>query len=173
MFMSGALSDPLTFDRLTWFESGTLHAVLAAIGGLICFLCCLLVLGGNLLRIVPRIRKKLPASFGEFRLAWIWAGAVCLLVILSPICFVGWYFLSAPSSLPYGLESAIRFSLRLLQLASLLGLIVPIFAVVVWKNRYWNLTWRLGYSLVALTCLLMVPFFYHWSLLILPFRDNI
>jgi hypothetical protein len=165
MFMSGALSDPLTFDKLRWFESGTFHFVLAATGGLICFLFSLIVLGGNLLRIVPRIGKKLPPWPGEFRLAWIWAGAVCLLVLLSPICFVGWYFLSAPSSLPYGLESAVKFSLRLLQLASLLGLIVPIFAVVVWKKRCWNLTWRIGYSLVALTCLLMVPFFYHWSLL--------
>ena len=165
MFMSGSLSDPLTFDRLRWFQSGTLHALLAATGGLICFSFCLIVLGGNLLSRMPWVGKKLPASFGEFRLAWIWAGGVCLLVILSPICFVAWYFLSEPSLRPYDVESAIKFSLSLLQLAALLGLLVPFLAVVVWKRRYWTLTWRLGYSLVALVCLLMVPFLYYWSLL--------
>jgi len=169
MFISGALSDPLTFDKLRWFESGTLHATLAAIGGLICFSFCLIVFGGNLLRVVPRIRKRLPSSFVEFRLAWFWAGMVCLLTLLSPISFMGWYFLSEPSLLPYGLESAIRFSLSLLQVAALLGLLVPIFAFVVWKKRCWTLTWRLGYSLVALTCFLMIPFLYYWSLLSLRF----
>jgi CubicO group peptidase (beta-lactamase class C family) len=165
MFVSGDISDPLSFDSLKWYESGMLHAGLGALGALIFLSFWIIFFSGRVLRVVPFIRRRLPQTSGEFRLAWYAAGLVSLLVILSPVFFVGWYVLSEPALLPYRLESAVYVSLSILLLAALLGLSLPVFSVIAWKKRHWTMSWRVYYSLVSLTALLMLPFLYYWSLL--------
>jgi CubicO group peptidase (beta-lactamase class C family) len=49
--------------------------------------------------------------------------------------------------------------------AALVGLILPVFLVRAWRERYWSAATRVHYTLVTLTALGMIPYLYSWNLL--------
>jgi hypothetical protein len=158
--MSGSIVDPVSFNRLRWYESGTLHASLAAIGYFVFLSFCVIAFAGfviGFLRKTPRdesSRSRIP------RLAWRTAALVSTLVVLSPILALAWYHLGDPELRPYKLESTLYLSLSVLQLAAFLGIALPYFAFRIWKGGYWSAKRRVYYSIVALAGVLMIPFFY-------------
>jgi CubicO group peptidase (beta-lactamase class C family) len=162
--MSGSIVDPVSFERLKWYESGTLHAVLAATGFLIFLSFCFITLIGLIIRLF-RKAKRGDTSIRAARRAWRMAFLVSALVILSPALALIWYFIGDPELRPYKVATALYLSLSVLQLAALLSLTLPFFAFKAWKHRYWSLLRRILFSVVALAGLLMIPFFYYWNLL--------
>lgn len=163
--MSGSVVDPISFERLKWYESGTLHAVLAATGFFIFLSFCFVTLVGFIFRFLRKAKQGKPSALREPRLAWRMAFLVSALVILSPVLALVWYYIGDPELRPYKVASALYVSLSVLQLAALLGLTLPIFAFKAWKRGYWSMMRRIYFSIVALTGLLMIPFFYYWNLL--------
>ena len=163
--MSGSIVDPIGFDRLKWYESGTLHAVLAVTGFFLFLSFCFVSLVGFILRFFRKARHSEPSISRPARLAWRMAFLASVFVILSPVLALVWYFVGDPELRPYKIESALYISLSVLQLAALLGLTLPIFAFKSWKHGYWSMTRRVYFSIVAFAGLLMIPFFYYWNLL--------
>lgn len=163
--MSGSVVDPIGFERLKWYESGTLHAVLAATGFFVFLSFCLITLVGFILHFFRKAKQGEPSMSREPRLAWRMAFLVSALVILSPVLALVWYHIGDPELRPYKVASALYVSLSVLQLAALLGLTLPIFAFNAWKQGYWSMMRRIYFSVVALGGLLMIPFFYYWNLL--------
>jgi CubicO group peptidase (beta-lactamase class C family) len=163
--MSGSVVDPIGFERLKWYESGTLHAILAATGFFVFLSFCLITLVGFILHFFRKAKHSEPLMSREPRLAWRMAFLVSSLVILSPVLGLVWYHIGDPELRPYKVASALYVSLGVLQLATLLGLTLPIFAFKTWKQGYWFLVRRIYFSVVALAGLLMIPFFYYWNLL--------
>jgi hypothetical protein len=47
----------------------------------------------------------------------------------------------------------------------LLALIISIFAVLAWKNRYWSLGGRIHYTLLAAAAMANSWFLYYWNLI--------
>lgn len=163
--MSGSVVDPVGFERLKWYESGTLHAVLAGMGFFVFLSFFLITLVGFVLHFFGKAKQSEPSLSREPRLAWRTAFLVSALVILSPVLALVWYHIGDPELRPYKVESALYVSLSVLQLAALLGLTLPIFAFKSWKRGYWSLMRRIYFSVVALVGLLMIPFVYYWNLL--------
>ena len=162
MHMSGSIVDPVSFERLKWYESGILHAILAAIGFLIFLSFCLITLIGFISHL---FRKAKHGKHSPSRWAWRMAFLVSVLVILSPMLALFWYLIGDPELRPYKIESALYISLSVLQLAALLGLTLPVFAFKSWKHGYWTIARRVYFSIVALAGLLMIPFSHYWNLL--------
>jgi CubicO group peptidase (beta-lactamase class C family) len=165
MQMSGSIVDPIGFDRLKWYESGTLHAVLAVTGFFLFLSFCFVSLVGFILRFFRKARHSEPSISRPARLAWRMAFLASVCVILSPVLALVWYFVGDPELRPYKIESALYVSLSILQLAALLGLTLPIFAFKSWKQDYWSMARRIYFSIVAFAGLMMIPFFYYWNLL--------
>ena len=164
LVMSGSIVDPVSFERLKWYQSGTLHAVLAATGFLIFLSFCFVTLVGFILRVFSKAKWREVTSPAS-RLAWRIAFLVSALVVLSPVIAVVWYLIGDPEWRPYKIESTLYVSTSLLQLAALIGLTLPIFAYRAWRQSYWPFLRRTYFSVVALAGLLMLPFFYYWNLL--------
>lgn len=164
--MSGSIVDPVGFDRIRWYESGTLHAGLAAAGFFIFLSFAFVSLVGFIVRFFRRDKDKESVAASHFPLrAWRMATLVSALVILSPVIAVVWYMVGDPELRPYKIASALYASLSVLQIATLLGLTVPVFAFKIWQRGDWSRSRRIYYSLVALAGVLMLPFFYYWNLL--------
>lgn len=165
MNMSGSIVDPASFERLEWYESGTLHALLAAFGFLI--LSSFPVI--EVARFILYSRRKQTGHKSSTsrmrRMAWAIPTLVTVLVTLSPILAFAWYFIGDPELRPYKIESALYISLSVLQLAALLGLTLPYFAVRAWKSGEGSVVLRVYFSMVALVGALMLPFLWYWNLL--------
>jgi CubicO group peptidase (beta-lactamase class C family) len=163
--MSGSIVDPLGFERLNWYESGTLHAALAAIGFFVFLSFCLITLIVSVFRFFRKRKESEPPMRRAPRLAWRMAFVVSALVILSPVLALVWYHIGDPELRPYKVASTLSVSIGVLHIATLLGLSLPIFAFKSWKHSYWSVIQRIYFSIVALTGLLMTPFFYYWNLI--------
>lgn len=165
MHMSGSIVDPVGFERLKWYETGMLHAILAATGFFVFLSFCLITLIGFIIRLFRKAKRGETLIPRPARRAWRIAFLVSALVILSPALALIWYQIGDPELRPYKIESALYVSLSVLQLAALLSLTLPIFAFKSWKHGYWTMTRRIYFSITSLAGLLMIPFFYYWNLL--------
>jgi CubicO group peptidase (beta-lactamase class C family) len=163
--MSGSIVDPVSFNRLRWYESGTLHAVLLTTGFFIFLSFCFVTLAGLILGFFRKAKRPEPSTPRPPRLAWRIAFLVSALVILGPVLGLVWYMAGDPELRPYKVVSTLYISLSVLQMAALFGLTLPIFAFKAWRQNYWSVTRRIYFSVVALAGLLMTPFFYYWNLL--------
>ena len=163
--MSGSIVDPVSFNRLRWYESGTLHAILAALGFFVFLSFCVIAFIRFILSVFRKAPRNESSASRTARLAWRTAALVSALVTLSPVLAVVWYFIGDPELRPYKIESALYLSLSVLQLAALLGLALPYFSFKVWKRGDWSAALRVYYSIVALAGVLMIPFMYYWNLL--------
>jgi CubicO group peptidase (beta-lactamase class C family) len=167
MFLSGLvgdnLFDPTSFDKLRWHESGKLHATLAAVGFLVFLLFPFITLGMHIFgrRKKSQHERRLPRLA---RISWRVAIIVSVLVILSPVSGIIMALLTTEHQL-YSIPPILYVALSFLQLAALLGLGLPVFAVFAWRRRYWSLGARLLFSSVALVAFCMIPFMNYWNLL--------
>jgi len=164
MSTSGSTKDPTSYDKLRWYESGLLHAGLAAAGFLV-FLSVPLV---GTIRLFRRRGseagpKRHPATGGS-DLAWRMATFVSVLVVITPLPVLTWMLLGDHSR-PSQFKIAFHISSSFLLIAALLGLTLSIFAGIAWRRGDWSVARRVYYSVVALTAFLMVPFLHHWNLL--------
>ena len=165
MNISGSIVDPVSFERLKWYESGTLHAILAATGFFLFLSFCFVSLVGFIFNFFRKAKHDESSTPREPRRAWRMAALVSALVIFSPMLALVWYHIGDPELRPYKIAPALYASLSVLQLAALLGLTLPVFAFTAWKHGYWSMMRRIYFSVVALAGLLMIPFFYYWNLI--------
>jgi CubicO group peptidase (beta-lactamase class C family) len=172
MFMSGGTSDPMSFDKIHWYESGRFHVALIIAGFGVFFLFLLISLIGGLVRVIrkrvtgTRTVETLPSADqdGWERWAWHLAALVSMLVVLSPLSAIVMALLTREHQL-YNIPPLLYVSLSFLLAAAVLGLALPFLAVRAWKLRYWSPAARAAFSLVALTSLLMMPMMDLWNVL--------
>jgi CubicO group peptidase (beta-lactamase class C family) len=75
------------------------------------------------------------------------------------------YVLSDPDEIVFGLPLALKALLAIPQVCCVLAALTVVGCILAWRNRYWRLTGRLHYSLVALAGVGFVSFLYYWKLL--------
>jgi CubicO group peptidase (beta-lactamase class C family) len=75
----------------------------------------------------------------------------------------------------YGLPASIRSLLGVMPLLMVSTLVLVVFAVIVWRNRFWSLAGRLHYSLIPAALVLFLYVFYcqHLLFVIFPGRGLI
>lgn len=164
MFTSGSIKDPTAYDKLSWYESGLLHAGFGAAGFLVFLSFPIVSFIGFIRRRWRKARSERQSAPGEPHLAWRMATLVSLLVVMSPIPVLTW-MLFGDHSRPSQFNTAFHISSGGLLLAALPGLTLSIFAGIAWKHGDWSIVRRIYYSVVALAALFTVPFLYHWNLL--------
>jgi hypothetical protein len=104
-----------------------------------------------------RGRRAVPRSP---RLA-LWLAAVLLMTF---VIFVG-ATLADPIAIVFGIPRSILFALALPVAAAILTVVSLGFVVVAWRRRYWRLSARLYYTLVALSAVALLAVLWYWNLL--------
>jgi CubicO group peptidase (beta-lactamase class C family) len=111
----------------------------------------------------PNIKRNRRSAWLSC-LAWLYS-----LVALGLIA-VGVIVADDPNEIIFGLTPALKMLLAGTQVCALLAALVVVGCLIAWKNRYWRLTGRVHYTLVALAGVGFVVWLYHWNLLTFGFR---
>jgi hypothetical protein len=89
---------------------------------------------------------------------------VSALVLFSPVSGIVKMLLTKEHQL-YNIPPILHLALGFLLAASILGLTLPILALLAWKRKYWSVSMRLLFSVVALISLAMIPDMDYWNVL--------
>jgi CubicO group peptidase (beta-lactamase class C family) len=86
---------------------------------------------------------------------------------ISSIALVGAlaFFLRDPGEIGFGLSPLVKGLLTVPQFCAVLTAMVLSGCIIAWKSRYWRVTGRLHYTLVALAGVGFIWFLYYWNLL--------
>lgn len=158
MFLSGATQDPITFDRLAWYERGTLHLVLLAIAYVVVAGYSIVALPLATWRLLRR-RVRPVLSAAEVR-ANRMILAPSVLLTMGPLGVLAVLLTRSGSGGPrLALATGTTFVLcgAVLSLGS-----VPL-ALVAWRRSYWNLARRIYIAVFAVSSILAVALlmYYH------------
>ena len=70
-----------------------------------------------------------------------------------------------PDAIAFGVPPSVSRLLQAAPIAAVLVAVMLVCAIFGWRNRYWRVSGRLHYTLVALAGVGLVWFLYHWNLL--------
>ena len=137
--MSGNTQDPVSFERLRWFESGRVHALLLACTGLLFAVAPLEV---GLRALARRIKKPMdawpaePATARWARRVVVLAGTLAMLAPAATVLLV--LADHGDDRAADALRRALAAGLTLLLAAAVVAVLVPVFAVIAWRWGYWG-----------------------------------
>jgi CubicO group peptidase (beta-lactamase class C family) len=154
--------------RRQWYEKRDVHVGLLA-GCAAVFASALLfwpalaftVRGGS----SPKIKRNWHSGLLSC-LGWLLS-----IVSLGFIAGVVAYVVANPEEIGFGLTPALKKLLAVSQVSAVLAALTVLGCVIGWKNRYWRLSGRVHYTLVALAGVGFVAWLYYWNLLAFGFRD--
>lgn len=109
-------------------------------------------------------RKEYKAMQGGERTAVRLSLAMTGTSLVFVVAF-GAILVSYGNDLVFAIPTSLKLALWLPDLASILALGVAWQAVQAWRHRYWRTGRRIHYSLVALSGVYMVWFYYYWNVL--------
>jgi hypothetical protein len=155
MFTSGSVKDPTAYDRLRWYQGGLLHATLG-FTGLLLFVSFLFE---TFVEVIRRDQNR-----REPRLAWRIAALVSGAVVLAPIPVLLWMILGDHSR-PSQFERAADITSVGLVFASVVGVMLPIFAAIAWTRADWSGARRIYFTAVSLAACCLIPYLHYWNLL--------
>jgi hypothetical protein len=164
MFLSGGTQDPVGFDRLAWYQRGSLHAALAGSAFAIMGSFILAAGAGGLVR-RSRRRPRREVSPRE-RHAWkiaVWSSG---LMLAAPITGLALMMVGqSESGAADGLRRALLAALSLLLVGGLLALATVPATVLAWRRRYWTMGRRCHYTLFACAATVLLPLLLYYHLL--------
>lgn len=149
------------YEHIRWYETVWVQLGLAGFCALVFLTACFMW------PIRPLIRRLRGKRQVERRLsgAWLIAGLIGTLNLVFLIGFPLSLWLIGAWKLVYGVPAVVVALLCIPILTTVLTLGLPIFTVLVWKNKYWSVIGRSHYSLITLAALAFIPFLLYWNLL--------
>ena len=147
-------------ERLSWYESPSLHQLLLAIAVLVLISTPIVVLGSWILH---RRFRELPRLTGRQRLARWYAILVAVLALGFTIGLIS--FASNPTALIKGTTEGLNVVLTLPLLIAASALVLVWFTVSAWRNRWWGGWGRIHYTAVALAAIVLTTVLAYWNLL--------
>jgi len=160
--ITGSIWDPQSFDRIAWWESGSLHTRLLAI-------CAILLFSRLMVGAVDAIRRKkraiAPGGLREPRMpfvGWRLSAILPLLVIGGALCLLANLLVWRPpiTGLPPGAAAFLVF----LTAAAIIGATLPVFALWAWATASFGAARRVYFSILSLAGLLFAAILYYWNL---------
>jgi CubicO group peptidase (beta-lactamase class C family) len=152
--------EPATFEKVLWYERDVVQLGLILLL-VVAFLSVLAWPGAYLIR---RLRKRKAHDPPLARMARWLAMAVGILNLLFFVGFAATLMQGLSGSSPYPPSWFVAL-LVLPILSAILSVVLLLFTVLAWRNRYWTVAGRLHYSLVVLAALAFVWFANYWNLL--------
>jgi CubicO group peptidase (beta-lactamase class C family) len=153
--------------RKRWYERYDVQVAL--LGGF-------MVVFGSALLFWPALAFTVRGGYSpEIKRNWRSGVLSCLAWLLS-VASIGFVigfalFLDDPNEVTFGLPRELRLLLAVTQVCAVLAALTVVGCLIAWKNRYWRLTGRLHYTLVAAAGVVFVAWLYQWNLLTFGFRD--
>jgi hypothetical protein len=152
---------PLAYERVAWYDMPTFT------WGSLYFFCFVFLSSFVIWPIMRRIhakRKKEAEDQQSHRLPRLLA---IFSVALNSIFILGFalFMFLFVDELEYGVPLLIKMLLAIPIVTTILTVVLLLFALLAWRDKYWGLTERWHYSLVAVTCGAFVIWLHHWNLL--------
>ena len=148
-----------SFERLSWYETPAFNMGLALVSVLI-FLSMIPVVTIRAIRNRRLSGNQKSASRGARSANWIIL-AICL---LNPLFLIGTALWGDPVSL-FGVSMIYKIVLGLGVLSAMLTVGALTYAVLVWKDAYWGVGFRIYYTLVTVAAVAFVWCLNYWNLL--------
>jgi CubicO group peptidase (beta-lactamase class C family) len=146
--------------ELSWVQLGLLGGSLAIFASALLFWPAIAFSVRGLTS--PRIKRTWFSGVLSC-LAWFFCTAS--IALMAALAFV----LSDGNEIVFGLTPLMRVLLAVTQVCAVLAAVTVLACIPAWLNRYWRLTGRLHYTLVALAGVGFVWFLYYWNLLTFGF----
>ncbi len=148
------------YVKLDWYETPGFNMVLA----LVCVLVFLSMLPVALIRFIRSRRSggdQNPASRGA-RVADSIIFSIILLNVLFVVGIALWFRPMHPSEL-HDIPLIVEIVMGLGVLAALLTVGALVYTVLAWKNSYWDVAYRVYYTLVTIAAVAFVWFLHFWN----------
>jgi len=150
------------YEKIPWYETVLFQQIIIGI-------FILIFLSGGIIwplyHLIRRLRKKSSNASKPIRYAPIFASLISVLNLIFLIA-LGIILLTMDRwEFVCGVPLRIITLLFIPLLTTALTIVLLIFAVLAWKNKYWGLLERTYYSLITLTCIGFIPFLLYWNLL--------
>ena len=165
--MSGNTQDPISFDRLRWFESGRFHAgVLVSV----VFLLASAPVGSAVRGIIARFSRgrktDRTASMPAERWAWRAAVAAGSLTLAAPLTTAALIFLHrGEDTAADGLRTALTAGATLGVVALIPALAIPVMSLIAWRRGFWTCWKRIYYTVLAIAVVIGIPLLHHYRLI--------
>jgi CubicO group peptidase (beta-lactamase class C family) len=185
MVMLIASTPIYAYTKMAWYEAPTVHMLLVVLCMLLFLSALLLWPLGFVLRAVRRraqsrkvgregVQAATLAPQGEqsskgmagglraFLARWLASvlGALNLLFLLLLLLI-----LSNPTDLAFGVTPQLTTVFVLALISAILTVGMVVYALLAWRGRFWNVGWRVHYTLVALATLAFAWELVYWNLL--------
>jgi CubicO group peptidase (beta-lactamase class C family) len=154
--------------RRQWYEQRDVHLGLLA-GSVAVFASAMLfwpalaftVRGSN----SPKIKRNWRSALLSC-LAWLTS-----VVSLGFTAGVAYVLVADPEEIAFGLTPGLKMLLAATQASAVLAALTVLGCLIAWKNRYWRLSGRVHYTLVALAGVGFVALLYYWNFLTFGFPE--
>lgn len=162
LFISGGISDVFSLTRIRWYQSGIFNLSLAGLG----FVSLLSYFPVSLAAALVRRsgKPKLPTRSRRAVLGWRLTGLAIVLTLAGPASLIGWVIANGGPGLS-GVPPVFYVMESLLLLGSLVGLGVPLYAVLGWREGWGTHAQRLYVTWLG-TVFVVMPFWLNaWNLI--------
>ena len=154
------LVENIAFQKLPWYETMGFNILFSATV-LLLFLSVPLV--AIIWRLSPRLRDQASQQPRGARLA---RGLLGLLVVIYFISLTGMFSAFATeNAVLYGNAIAYTVGQFLAIPVAILVVGAVVFTALAWRRGYWNLAWRIHYTLVTLGAVAVVWWYFNWKII--------
>ncbi len=94
-----------------------------------------------------------------------WLAALTALLFLGSIAIIAGELSGDTFEYAYGVPARTAFLLKLNYLSAALVIGVVAYAALAWRKRWWNLSARIHYSIIAVAAVALIPILIYWRLL--------
>ncbi|MEP6732492.1 MAG: serine hydrolase domain-containing protein [bacterium] len=160
--LTGSIWDPQSFDRIGALQDGRLHV---AAFGFVALTFLARIVFTPVAAAVRRIRRRPKPQYSvRERRWWNWSGAICAMVLVTPIVGIGVAFLSFRPG-PVAIPRAASFVGVWLTLVMIAGLTLVPVTLVAWRRHYWSTPRRTVFTGVALGVAIGSPLLAFWRVI--------
>lgn len=162
--ITGGISDPMTAERIAWYDDATLHIGIIVTGVLLVTSRLLLIPFGFFWKRFRKTRTETETKSVFLQTGWRLSGVFAFLIAITPLILIAWLFARENGAI-YEIPAAIIAILSVWLIASLIGLALPMWAIAAWRKKSWTLVARVYFSLLAIAGFVMPFFLNYWNLL--------
>lgn len=152
---------PLAYERVAWYDMPSFT------WGSLYFFIFVFLSSIAIWSIMHRIRgkrKEATVRKQSYRILRLLAISTSALNLIFIIGFALFMFLFV-DELEYGVPFALTALFVIPIVTTILTVVLLLFTLLAWRDKYWSLAERWHYSLVAVTCGAFVIWLHHWNLL--------
>jgi len=151
----------IAYERIGLTELPAVHRGFAIVAAILILATAVFLPAAALVRLRYGVRldPKSRVPFAARVLAW----SACLLFVVFAVGFA--FVMKNPTEIAYGIPSGLKVLLVLPVLAAVLTLGEMVYTVIIWRSRKGRTWGRVCYTVISLTCIVVLWQLNYWNLL--------